>query len=93
MKKGDNKQNHVTWDCTYHLVIVPKYRKNILFGLVKKELGEILRNLSRQKGMEIIEGHICPDHIDMIISIPPKFSVAYVIGFLKGKSAIRIHQV
>lgn len=87
------KQSHVTWDCTYHIVIVPKYRKKVLFGSLKKELKEILHQLAKQKEMEIIEGHICPDHVHMVISIPPKLSIAHAIGFLKGKSAIRLHQL
>jgi putative transposase len=85
------KQNHVTWECTYHIVIAPKYRKKILFGQVRKRIGEILRELATQKDIEILEGHAAPDHIHMIVRIPPKYSVAHAMGFLKGKSAIRIH--
>ena len=85
-------QSHVVWDCIYHIVIVPKYRKRVLFGAIKKELRENLHALSKQKGVEITEGHICPDHVHMVISIPPKLSVAHTVGFLKGKSAIRLHQ-
>jgi len=91
--KNLNTQSHVVWDCVYHIVIVPKYRKKMLFGAIKKELREILYELSKQKGIEIIEGHICPDHVHMVISIPPKYSVANAMGFLKGKSAIRLHQL
>jgi putative transposase len=83
---------HTTWECKYHVVIVPKYRKKVLFGRVKKRVGEILRELCRQKGVELLEGHAMSDHIHMCISVPPKFSIAMVIGYLKGKSAIRIHQ-
>lgn len=85
------KQNHVVWECTYHVVIVPKYRKKVLFGLARKRIGEILRELAKQKGIEIVKGNACPDHIHMVLSIPPKYSVAHVMGFIKGKSAIRMH--
>jgi len=84
--------SHVRWDCKYHVVIVPKYRKRKLYGRVKKEVGEILRELSRQRGVEILEGQLMPDHVHMCLRIPPKFSVAFVIGFLKGKSAVIIHR-
>ena len=86
-------QSHVVWDCIYHVIIVPKYRKKVLYGAIKKELREILHQLSKQKGIEITEGHICPDHVHMVISIPPKFSISSMLGFLKGKSAIRLHQM
>lgn len=79
------KQSHVVWECTYHVVIVPKYRKKILFGTKRKRIGEIIRELAKQKGVEVIEGNACPDHIHMVLAIPPKFSVAHVMGYLKGK--------
>ena len=91
--KNLNTQSHVRWDCVYHIIIVPKYRKKMLYGGIKEELREILHQLSKQKGIEIIEGHVCPDHVHMVMSIPPKYSVANVLGFLKGKSAIRLHQI
>jgi len=83
-------QSHVTWDCTYHAVFVPKYRKKILYEQVRKRIGEILRELARQKEVEVVEGTVCPDHVHVILSIPPKHSVADIMGFLKGKSAIRL---
>jgi len=86
-----NHQNHTTWECIYHIVIVPKYRKKNLYGNVRKRIGQIIRELAKQKEVEIIQAHACPDHIHMILSIPPKHSVASVMGFLKGKSAIRAH--
>ena len=86
-----NHSAHVTWDCTYHVVIVPKYRKKILFGHVRKRAGEIIRELAKQKEVTVVQGNACPDHIHLILSIPPKYSVAHVMGFLKGKSAIRLH--
>lgn len=84
-------QSHVLWNCTYHLVFVPKYRKKVLFGQVRARIGALLRELAKQKDIQIHEGTACPDHIHLVASIPPKYSVAYAVGFLKGKSAIRIH--
>ena len=84
---------HVKWDCKYHVVFIPKYRRKVLFGKVKRRVGEILRGLAKQRQVEILEGHVMPDHIHMCLSIPPKYSVAHVIGFMKGKSAVRIHQM
>src|SRR5208282_5017301 len=85
-------QSHVKWECKYHVVIVPKYRKKLLFGKLRNQVGPILKELCRQKGVEVIEGHVMPDHVHMCLSIPPKYSVAFAIGFLKGKSAVRIHR-
>ena len=89
---GWKSQSHVKWECKYHIVIVPKYRKRILYGKFRRQVGEILRDLSRQKGVEILEGSLRPDHVHMYMSVPPKYSIAFVIGFMKGKSAIRIHR-
>ncbi len=83
---------HVKWDCKYHVVIVPKYRRKVLFGKIGKRTGEILRQLCRQKGVELVEGHVKPDHVHMVLSIPPKFSVSMTLGYLKGKSAIQLHR-
>ena len=84
--------SHVRWDCKYHVVIVPKYRKKVIYGKVKTRVGPILRQLCQQRGVELLEGHAMPDHIHMCLSVPPKFSIAQMIGFLKGKSAVRIHR-
>jgi putative transposase len=84
--------SHVRWECKYHVVFVPKYRKKRLYGKSRRRVGEILKQLCRQKGVELLEGHLMPDHIHMCLSVPPKFSIAFVIGFLKGKSAVRIHR-
>ena len=73
------------WDCKYHIVIVPKYRQNKLYGKFRSQVGEILKELCRQKGVEFLEGHLMPDHVHMCLSVPPKFSIAHAIGFLKGK--------
>ena len=84
--------SHVRWECKYHVVIVPKYRKKSLYGGMRQQVGEILRELCRQKGVELLEGHLLSDHIHMCLSVPPKLSIAFAIGFLKGKSAVRIHR-
>ena len=92
MSKDWQSQAHVKWDCKYHVVILPKYRKKTLYGRLRKAIGAILRDLCRQKEVERAEGTAMPDHIHMLLSIPPKYSVAMTMGFLKGKSAIRIHR-
>jgi len=84
--------SHVRWECKYHIVIIPKYRKRMLYGRLKKHVGEVIKEVCRQRGIELIEGHLMPDHIHMCVSIPPKHSVAFAIGFIKGKSAVRIHR-
>ena len=78
--------------CKYHVVIIPKYRKRNLYGELRKRVGEVIRELCRQRGIEFVEGHLMPDHIHMCLSIPSKYSVAFAIGFIKGKSAVRIHR-
>lgn len=83
-------QAHTKWDCKYHVVFIPKRRKKVIFGAIRKHLGEILHELARQKGCKIVEGHLMPDHVHMCISIPPKLSVSNVVGYIKGKSAISI---
>ena len=82
--------SHSKWDCKYHVVFVPKKRRRVLFGQVRRQLGAIFHALARQKECEIVEGHLLPDHVHMCILIPPKYPVASVIGFLKGKSAIAV---
>ena len=84
--------SHVRWDCKYHVVIIPKYRRKVFYGRLRRQIGTILRDLCRQGGVEMLEGHAMPDHIHLCLSIPPKYSVAFVLGFLKGKSAVRIHR-
>jgi putative transposase len=81
---------HSEWDCKYHVIFIPKYRRKVLYGTLRRHLGEIFRRLARQKECEIEEGHLMSDHVHMMISIPPKYSVAQVIGYIKGKSAIQI---
>ena len=84
--------SHVRWDCKYHVIIIPKYRKKVFYGKMRAAIGAILRDLCRQRGIDLVEGHAMPDHIHLCLSIPPKYSVANTVGFLKGKSAVRIHR-
>ena len=81
---------HTRWECKYHVVWIPKYRKKKIFGELRRELGSVLRELVRQKQSEILEGKMMVDHIHMLIAIPPKYAVSQVIGYIKGKSAIHI---
>ena len=81
---------HTKWECKYHVVWVPKYRRKVLDGQIRKYLGELFHDLAGQKECKILEGHLLPDHVHMLISVPPKYSVSQVIGFIKGKSAIHI---
>ena len=83
---------HVRWECKYHVVFIPKYRRKVIFGNLRNSIGQILRDLCNQKGIALLEGHAMNDHVHLCLSIPPKYSVAYTIGFLKGKSAVRIHR-
>ena len=85
-------QAHVKWECKYHVVILPKYRKKAMYGRLRGKIGKILRELCRQKDVELVEGKAMPDHVHMLLSVPPCYSIAMTIGYLKGKSAIRIHR-
>ena len=82
--------SHTRWECKYHIVFIPKCRRKTLFGQIRKELGDVFHRLARQKESLIEEGHIMPDHVHMMISIPPKYAVWQIVGFIKGKSAIHI---
>ena len=81
---------HTKWNCKYHIVFAPKYRRQIIYGKIRVEVGKILRELCDRKGVEIIEAECCPDHIHMLVSIPPKISVSTFMGYLKGKSSLMI---
>ena len=81
---------HSKWNCKYHVVFAPKYRRMVIYNQIKVDIGKILRKLCEQKGIEIIEAELCPDHIHMLIAIPPKYSVAQIMGYLKGKSSLMI---
>lgn len=87
-----NSLAHTTWNCKYHLVFAPKYRRKIFFGQKRRDIGAILRQLCDWKGVTIVEAEICPDHVHMLIEIPPKISVASFVGFLKEKSSLLIYQ-
>ena len=78
---------HTTWNCKYHIVFAPKYRRQIIYGRYKQAIGKIIRTLCERKGLEIIEAELCPDHIHMLVEIPPKTSVSGFVGYLKGKSS------
>ena len=82
--------SHTRWECKYHVVFIPKYRRKVVFGQIRRELGEVFRRLAKQKESEVEEGHVMPDHVHIMLSIPPKYSVAQVVGYIKGKSAIHI---
>jgi putative transposase len=90
--KDWRSQAHVKWECKYHVVIVPKYRRKKFFEGRRRQIGEILRELCRQKGLELLEGKAMPDHVHMLLSVPPKYSIAFTIGYLKGKSAVLVHR-
>ena len=82
--------SHSKWDCKYHLVFVPKYRKKKLYGEIRRYLGQVFHELARQKECKILEGHMVQDHVHMLIAIPPKYSVSEIVGYIKGKSAIAV---
>jgi putative transposase len=90
--KDWRSQSHVKWVCKYHIVIVPKYRRRKFYGSLRGEIGKILRQLCGQKDIELLEGKAMSDHVHMLLSVPPKYSIANTVGFLKGKSAIRINR-
>lgn len=84
--------SHVRWDCKYHVVFVPKYRKKSMYASLRKTVRAILLDLCKQRGIDVVEGALKSDHVHMCLRVPPKYSIAFVIGFLKGKSAVRIHR-
>jgi putative transposase len=86
--KVKNSLSHTVWECKYHVVWVPKRRRRVIYGKLRQELRTILQKLSKYKGIDVIEGSLCPDHVHMCLSIPPKYSVSTIVGYLKGKSAM-----
>ena len=90
MKIDSNSLTHTTWNCKYHIIFAPKYRRQVIYGKIKMDIGKIIRTLCEQKGVEIIEAEACLDHIHMLVSIPPKISVSAFVGYLKGKSSLMI---
>ena len=91
-KMDINSLAHTKWECKYHIVFAPKYRRQIIYKQIKADVGQILGTLCRRKGIEIIEAECCPDHIHMLVRIPPKYSVSEVVGYLKGKSSLMIFE-
>ncbi len=87
----DNSLSHTRWNCKYHIVFIPKYRRKIVYGKLRSDIGAILRRLCEMKDVEILEAHACIDHIHMLVKIPPKLSVSQFVGYLKGKSSLMIH--
>ena len=85
-----NSLSHTSWNCKYHLVFAPKFRRQAIYGKLKQDVGKILRELCERKGVEIIEAECCKDHVHMLVQIPPKYSVAEIMGYLKGKSSLII---
>ena len=93
MKEKDiNSLDHTTWRCQYHIVFAPKFRRMAIFGQIQADIGKILRQLCQQKGIEIIEAYMCPDHVHMLLSVPPKYSVSQIMGYLKGKSSTMLYE-
>ena len=87
-----NSLAHTKWNCKYHIVFTPKYRRQIIYKKISSDIGQIVRMLCARKGVEIIEGEVCPDHVHLLLSIPPKMSVLYFVGYLKGKSSLMMFQ-
>ena len=92
MKLDTNSLAHTQWECKYHIVFAPKYRRQIIYGKIKQDIGRMIRKLCEYKGVEIIEAEACKDHIHMLVSIPPKYSVSQFMGYLKGKSSLMIFE-
>ena len=92
MKLDVSSLAHRKWECKYHIVFAPKYRRQVIYGKIKQDIGQMLRKLCEYKGVEIIEDEACKDHIHMLISIPPKYSVSQIMGYLKGKSSLMIYE-
>ncbi len=92
MKLDTNSLAHTKWECKYHIVFAPKYRRQLIYGKVKEDIGRMIRRLCENKGVEIHEAEACKDHIHMLVSIPPKYSVSQIMGYLKGKSSLMIFE-
>ena len=86
----NNSLAHTTWNCKYHIVFAPKYRRRAIYGNIRRDIGRIIRLLCERKGITIIEAELCPDHVHMLLEIPPKYSVADIVGYIKGKSSLMI---
>lgn len=90
--KDIHSLSHTIWNCKYHVVFAPKYRRKVFYGEKKVEIGKILRELCKWKGVNILEAEVCPDHVHMLVEIPPKMAVSWFMGFLKGKSSLMIYE-
>ena len=90
--KDTNSLAHTTWNCKYHVVFAPKYRRQVVYGKYRRDIGAILRSLCEWKGVNIVEAELCPDHIHMLVEVPPKTSISSFMGYLKGKSSLLIYQ-
>ena len=90
MNDSNNSLSHCKWNCKYHIVFAPKYRRQVIYGKIKTDIGQILRKLCTWKGVEIVEAELSPDHVHMLVKIPPKYSVSQFMGYLKGKSTLMI---
>ena len=90
--KDTNSLAHTTWNCKYHIVFAPKYRRQVVYGKYRRDIGAILRSLCEWKGVNIVEAELCPDHIHMLVEVPPKTSISSFMGYLKGKSSLLIYQ-
>jgi len=86
----NNSLAHTTWNCKYHIVFAPKYRRRVIYGQIREDIGKIIRLLCERKGITIIEAELCPDHVHMLVEIPPKYSVADIVGYITGKSSLMI---
>jgi len=89
---NNNSLSHTTWNCKYHIVFAPKYRRKVAYGKLREDIRDIIIMLCKRKGVNIIEGEVCPDHIHLLVEIPPKMSVSYFMGYLKGKSTLMIFE-
>ena len=89
---NNNSLSHTTWNCKYHIVFAPKYRRKVAYGKLKEDIRDIISMLCKRKGVNIVEGEICSDHIHLLVEIPPKMSVSYFVGYLKGKSTLMIFE-
>ena len=89
---NNNSLSHTTWNCKYHIVFAPKYRRKVAYGKLREDIRDIIIMLCKRKGVNIIEGEVCPDHIHLLVEIPPKMSISYFMGYLKGKSTLMIFE-
>ena len=92
MRDNIHTLSHTSWNCKYHIVFAPKYRRKVFYNEKRQDIGSMIRSLCKWKGVNLIEGEVCPDHIHMLVEIPPKFSISSFMGYLKGKSSLMIYE-